>query len=59
MLDELATTVTVPAATIPAARPRADCGGRPLSWRLAAPLIGSASIGLWMLLGRAITLLLA
>jgi hypothetical protein len=54
MLDELA-----PAITFPMARPGAAKRSGPLGWRLAAPLIGSASIVLWMLIGKAIMLLIA
>ncbi len=52
MVNELAPTITFASA-----RPSTSARGGPLSWRLAAPLIGTASIGLWMLVGKAVLLL--
>jgi hypothetical protein len=33
--------------------------GAPLTWRLAIPLIGGTSVGLWVLIARALHALLA
>lgn len=55
MFDELA-----PAITFSPVHPNgAIRNAAPLGWRLAAPLIGSASIGLWMLVGKVLTALVA
>lgn len=40
-------------------KPRAAASSAPLGWRYAVPLIGSASIGLWALIGKAFALLVA
>ncbi len=54
MFDKLTTTITLPVARSSAAEIQDTIG-----WRFAAPLIGSASIGLWMLVGKALAFLIA
>jgi len=55
MFDELASAIAFQSA-----RPsNATEIATPLVWRLAAPLIGSTSIGLWMLVGKVLTILVA
>lgn len=54
MFKELAPAITLPASRLSTAE---DAG--PLGWRLAAPLIVSASIGLWLLVGKAVALIVA
>ena len=46
-----------PALVLPRLRHEAAAPARPLAWRLALPLIASASAGLWLLLAKAIACL--
>lgn len=46
-----------PTAALPSSRQDADERGGALAWRLAIPLIGGASAGLWLLVGKAAALL--
>ena len=54
MFDELSPTIALPRSRQDAAK-----HGSPLTWRLALPLIGGASAGLWILIGKAVAFLVA
>ncbi len=54
MFNEVSSTIALPAAKHAAAE-----HDGPLAWRLAIPLIGGASVGLWIIIGKAIALLMA
>lgn len=54
MLDELS-----PAIALSNARHAAAEQSAPIAWRLALPLIGSASAVLWFLVGKAVAFLVA
>ena len=54
MFNEISPTIALPAARQAAAEQ-----GSPLAWRLAIPLIGGASVALWVLIGKAVALLIA
>ena len=54
MLNELSPVLAFPSAP---SRPAGRRG--PIAWRLAIPVIGGASIGLWVLVGKAVLLLVA
>lgn len=55
MFDELTATITFRSGYASAAAESTA----PLGWRIAAPLIGSVSIGLWMLVEKALAVLVA
>lgn len=48
-----------PAFALPVVREAVQRDGRPLSWRLACPLIGGASAALWVLVAKAVALVFA
>lgn len=52
MLAELSSSVTLPRAPQAAAE-----RSNPLAWRLAIPLIGSVSAGLWVLAAKVVMVL--
>ncbi len=54
MFDELSPTIVLPCSRQDAAE-----HDSPISWRLALPLIGGASAGLWILVGKALAFLVA
>ena len=54
MFNELSPTIVLPSSRQVAAE-----HGGPLAWRLALPLIGSASVGLWILIGKTVAFLIA
>lgn len=53
MFDELSATIVLPDSWQTASEHRG-----PLAWRLAIPLIGSASVGLWLLIGKVVAFLI-
>ncbi len=54
MFNEISSTIALPTARQAAAE-----HDNPLAWRLAIPLIGGASAALWVLIGKAIALVIA
>ncbi len=54
MFNQVSSTIALPSAQQAAAE-----HDGPIAWRLAIPLIGGASLALWVLIGKAIALLIA